>query len=204
MSSEESVTAWLEGLRAGRETAATELWNRFYSRLIALARQWTVHGPHRLGDEEDVVAMALESFFLRIREGRFPQLDDRDDLWHLLVKFTEYKILSRLRDQQRAKRGGGEVRGESAFVLADGSANGAGLDGVPGREPTPSFVAEVRDEFRRLLGLLNEELQRIAVLKMGGHTNRKIAKILDCSTPTIERRLRLIRQKWRAAVYDST
>jgi RNA polymerase sigma factor (sigma-70 family) len=203
MSSEESVTAWLEGLRAGRETAATELWNHFYGRLIVLARQWTGRGPHRVEDEEDVAAMALESFFLRIREGRFPQLDDRDDLWHLLVKFTEYKVLSHLRGQRRAKRGGGKVRGDSAFALADGSASGAGLDSVPGREPTPAFAAEVRDEFRRLLGLLNEDLRRIAVLKMGGHKNQKIAKILGCSTPTIERRLRLIRQKWRAAVSET-
>lgn len=34
---EESVSQWIDGLRAGDEAAAAKLWQRYYRRLIGLA-----------------------------------------------------------------------------------------------------------------------------------------------------------------------
>jgi hypothetical protein len=39
----------------------------------------------RAADEEDVVQDAFHSFFRGVSAGRFPQLNDRDNLWRLLV-----------------------------------------------------------------------------------------------------------------------
>jgi DNA-directed RNA polymerase specialized sigma24 family protein len=49
-----------------------------------------------------------------------------------------------------------------------------------------------------LLLLDNEELRRIAVLKMEGYTNQDIAEHLGCAPVTVERRLKLIRKSWLA------
>ncbi|MHC4405382.1 MAG: RNA polymerase sigma factor, partial [Planctomycetota bacterium] len=49
---------------------------------------------------------------------------------------------------------------------------------------------------QRLLDCLTPDLQTLALSKLEGYTNREIADQLDCSTPTIERRLKLIRKKW--------
>ena len=72
MSTDDPVSVWIEGLKAGRDTAATQLWAHFYSRLVALACRKLRDLPRCAADEEDVVISAFESFFRRAQEGRFP------------------------------------------------------------------------------------------------------------------------------------
>jgi DNA-directed RNA polymerase specialized sigma24 family protein len=199
MTTDDSVSVWIEELKAGEETAATKLWGHFYSRLIALARRKLRDLPRRAADEEDVVVSAMETFFRRVQEGEFPRLHDRNDLWHLLVKITERKALNQVRDLKRQKRGGGLVRGDSAFLNVQASSAGAGLDQVAGPEPTPEFAAAMSESLSRLLELLDNDLRQIALLKLQGCTNQEIAANVDHSVPTVERRLRLIRAAWKEA-----
>jgi DNA-directed RNA polymerase specialized sigma24 family protein len=197
MGSDDSVSHWIAGLKAGQEEAATKLWGHFYSRLVALACRRLRALPRRAADEEDVVLSAFATFFRRAQEGQFPQLQDRSDLWQLLVTITDRKALNQVRDQQRQKRGGGAVRGDSAFPSPESSAAGAGIDQIVGKEPTPEFAAAVTEELHRLLELLRDDLRQIAVLKLEGHTNEQVATMVDRSVPTVERQLRLIRDTWR-------
>lgn len=197
MSTDDSVSVWIEGLKAGQETAATKLWGHFYSRLVALARRKLRDLPRRAADEEDVVVSAMETFFRRAREGQFPRLHDRNDLWQLLVTITERKALNQVRDLKRQRRGGGLVRGDSAFLKPSASSGGAGIDQVVGPEPTPEFAAAMSESLSHLLGLLDIDLRQIALLKLEGCTNQEIAAIVDRSVPTVERRLRLIRDAWK-------
>ena len=196
MSSDDSVSAWIEGLKAGQESAATRLWGHFYARLVALACRRLRDVPRRAADEEDVVVSSFETFFRRAREGHFPRLHDRNDLWHLLVTITERKALNHVRDLKRQKRGGGMVRGDSAFLSPTSSADGAGIDQIAGPEPTPEFAAATTEGLYRLLGLLETDLRQIALLKLEGQTNQEIAAIIGRSVPTVERRLNLIRDAW--------
>jgi len=197
MSDADSVTAWIDGLKGGEAAAADHLWHHFYSRLVALARQRLGQVPRRAADEEDVVVSAFDTFFRGAAEGRFPHLHDRDDLWHLLVTITERKALNLLRDQHREKRGGGRVRGDSAFLrLGETSAPGSGMDQLPGAEPTPEFAAAMSESLSQLLGLLDDHLRQIAVFKLEGWTNKEIAALIERSVPTVERALRLVRAKW--------
>ena len=39
-----------------------------------------------LADAEEVVGSALASFYFRARDGQYPDLSDRDDLWKLLLE----------------------------------------------------------------------------------------------------------------------
>jgi DNA-directed RNA polymerase specialized sigma24 family protein len=183
MSSAGSVTHWIRELQAGNHKAAQQLWEVYFRRLVALARTKLKNHAWGVADEEDVALSAFDSFCRRAEEGRFPQLLDRDDLWQLLVMITVRKAVDLVEQEGRQKRGGGKARVDIEEVLSS--------------DPTPEFAAQVADECRYLLGLLEDsELRSIALWKMEGYTNSEIAEKLGYVTVTIERRLRLIRRMW--------
>jgi RNA polymerase sigma factor (sigma-70 family) len=189
---DDEVTVWLQGLAEGDELATRRIWERYCRQLAHLAREKLGQSGRRAADEEDVALSAFNSFCQGAVAGRFPRLDDRHDLWRLLVTITARKALKQMRDARRQKRGGALVRGESALR--------AGIGQVLGREPTPELAAQMAEQTQRLLDLLeNEPLRRIALLKLEGHTNEEIAEMMDCSVRTVKRRLASIRQQWELA-----
>jgi RNA polymerase sigma factor (sigma-70 family) len=196
-----SVTHWLGALRGGDLNAAQPLWQRYFARLVRLAqaRLRTKPGPRVVEDEEDAVLSAFDSFCRAATQGRFPQLDDRDDLWRLLVALTERKVADQVRRARRLKRGGGRVRTGGDLAASGSDDLPAELAGIAGPEPSPEFAAEFAEEYRRLFEILrDEDLRRIAVWKLEGHTVDEIATQLGCARRTVSRRLELIRTLWRA------
>ncbi|MGN6132944.1 MAG: ECF-type sigma factor [Aureliella sp.] len=188
MSTPGSVSHWILALKEGDSAAAQPLWERYYQRLVALARTRLDTIQRRVADEEDVVQNAFHSFFRALGQGRFPQLEDRDNLWRLLVVITAHKALKQVEHNNRQKRGGGENQ-----LLADDAA----LLHCVGAEPTPDFAAQVAEEYRRLLDLLGDDsLRQVAVWKMEGYANDEIATMLDCSRRTVVRKLEAIRILW--------
>jgi DNA-directed RNA polymerase specialized sigma24 family protein len=186
MSARGSVTHWLDQLKAGDAAAAQPLWERYFQRLVVLARQQLRSAPCHLADEEDVALGAFDSFCRDAQRGRFPQLADRDDLWRLLVVFTAQKARDLTRRERANKRGG-------LSPVA-----GVDLAQILGPEPSPDFAAQVTEECRRLLGLLGGgSLRSIALWKMEGYCNEEIAAKLGCALRTVERRLAVIRSLWR-------
>src|SRR6478672_7111014 len=112
MAAHGSVTRWVTALQAGDATAAQPLWERYYRRLVALAREKLRSARRRAADEEDVVQSAFHSFFQGMARGRFPDLGDRDDLWRLLVVITARKALDQLAHENARRRGGCAIPGE--------------------------------------------------------------------------------------------
>ena len=192
-----SVTHWLGALKGGDAAAAQRLWERYFDRLVRLARAKLGAMPRGAADEEDVALSAFHSFCQGAARGRFPRLDDRDNLWRLLVTITARKALDQLKRQGRKKRGGGRAPVGSAPAGGDPDADEAGLEQVVGREPTPAFAALVADESRRLLAALGDEtLRRVALLRMEGYSDAEIAARVDCGLRTVGRKLALIRKTW--------
>ena len=192
-----SVTHWLGALKGGDAAAAQRLWERYFDRLVRLARAKLGAMPRGAADEEDVALSAFHSFCQGAARGRFPRLDDRDNLWRLLVTITARKALDQVRRQARQKRGGGRVLVGSAQAGGEDDTDGAGLDQVVGQEPTPQFAAMVADECRRLLAALGDEtLRQVALLRMEGYSDEEIAARVDCSLRTVSRKLALIRKAW--------
>jgi RNA polymerase sigma factor (sigma-70 family) len=190
-----SITHWIHEIKGGNRDAAQHLWERYFSRLVALAKIRIGDSSRRISDEEDVAAQVFESFWKAAESGRFPDLSDRDSLWRLLVKMTGRSVIDRQRRQNRQRRGGGRVRGESVFQHSADREQPALAD-VIGLEPTPEFVVMMREQVVGLLNLLDsDELRQLALAKMEGRTNKEIAADLDCSERTVERRLKLIRAK---------
>jgi RNA polymerase sigma factor (sigma-70 family) len=196
MATANSVTFWIGQLKTGDAAAAQQVWERYFERLVRLARKKLRGRRPRLADEEDVALGAFDSFYRGIQKGRFPKLDDRGDLWQLLVMIAERKAIDLVNHEGRLKRGGGKVVGEGELPAA-GSAVNVGLDRFAGREPTPEFAVRVAEDFQRLLDRLEDaDLQCLALWKMEGYTTAEIARKLDCARRTVERRLRLIRTIW--------
>ena len=194
MSSEGSVTRWLTALKGGDEAAAQPLWERYHRRLIGLAREKLRSARRREADEDDVVQSAFHSFFQGVSAGRFPQLNDRDNLWRLLVVITARKAINQLAREHAKRRGSGTLVGDSWIP----SGEEAAIEQIVGDEPTPEFAAEVAEEYGRLLDSLDDEsLRSVAVWKMEGFTNDEIAAKLDCSLRSIARKLETIRIIWK-------
>ena len=193
-----SVTYWVGRLKAGEAAAAAPLWEGYYRLLVSLARSRLRGVPRQAADEEDVALSAFDSFCRAAAGGRFPRLDDRDDLWRLLVVLTERKLADQVRRARRLKRGAGRVRAEGDRAATGSDDPPAGLNGIVGPEPTPEFAAEFAEEYRRLFeALRDDDLRRIAVWKLEGHTVDEIAAKLGCARRTVARRLELIRTLWR-------
>jgi DNA-directed RNA polymerase specialized sigma24 family protein len=203
MSSPEPVTLLIEQLRAGDHQAAQALWEQYFPRLVELARTKLRSTSRRVADEEDVALSAFDSFCQGAERGRFPDLKDRENLWALLVTITARKAADLAQHHKAQKRGGGQVRGDSAVAPRASDDSAAGFEGIACGDQTPDLAAQLAEEFQRLLDRLDDpadpHLRDIAVWKMEGYANADIARRLGCSVPTVERRLRLIRTLLREA-----
>jgi len=195
----DEVTIWIKGLSGGNERAAHLLWEQYFDRMVRLARRKfdQIGISRRAADEEDIALSAMNSFYKRAADGQFC-LGDRQELWKLLVTITIRKAYAELKRQKAKKRGEGLVRGESIFLKAgsDGGEMG-GIGQVLGHEPTPELAALAAEGCEELLKMLDDEtLVEVARYKLDGYTNEEIAEKLECVPRTVERKLRLIRDKW--------
>jgi DNA-directed RNA polymerase specialized sigma24 family protein len=190
-----SITQLLCELKAGGQAAQQELWNRYFARLVRLARTMLRTSARRAADEEDAALSAMNAFFRGVHEGRFPTLDDRTNLWPLLVRITAHPTAQQSHRESRKKRGGGRVRGESALNWNQSQVNA--IEAIVGDEPTPELAVQVAEQCDVLLRLLTDDSQRtVARLKLEGYTNQEIAKKIDRAERTVEWKLKLIRQTW--------
>jgi DNA-directed RNA polymerase specialized sigma24 family protein len=197
LSSLGSITVFLTQLQQGERDIVQQLWERYFHRLIGLARKKLVGLPLGVADPEDVALSALDSFCRGAELGRFARLADRHDLWQILVFITARKASDLRQYEQRDKRDWRRVERAAGRGGANSGLEGSDLARVLSREPDPAFAAEVAEECRRLLDALpDEELRQIAVWKMEGCTNEEIAARQDCSLARIERKLARIRAHW--------
>src|SRR4051794_41861210 len=87
MTADDAFSRLMARLRSGEEAAAREVFERFASRLVALARGRFNRLLARKGDPEDVAQSAFKSFFVRQREGALV-VRDTGGLWEALTPIT--------------------------------------------------------------------------------------------------------------------
>ncbi len=193
-----SISECLVLLKKGDTYAQYEIWQRYHKRLVRLAYLNMKWMKRRVVDEEDVALSAFALFLQRAKEGRFPKLEDRHDLWQVLIMLTERRAVSQRRHQTAQKRGGDQVRGESGFDSPRGSLESErGIEAVMDRDPPQAFIDCLCESVEERLNALGSDLQRkIAIAKMEGFTNAEISQRLNVSERTIERQLNLIRKTW--------
>jgi DNA-directed RNA polymerase specialized sigma24 family protein len=194
MAADGSVSRLIDGLAVGDPAAVEKLWERYFRRLVGLARKKLADTPRRAADEEDVALSAFNSFCHNVEEGRCPQLLDRDGLWRLLVVITVRKAGHLRRDEGRQKRGGGAIHQTETTGVDDGSPM---LEAILSKEPSPEFAALASEEHERLMRVLgNDELRSVAQWRMEGYSVEDIAGKLKYAPRSIKRKLQLIRSIW--------
>jgi DNA-directed RNA polymerase specialized sigma24 family protein len=177
-----SVSRLLGGLRNGDEEAVRQLWLRYFRPLVRLAGgRLSARGC----GERDAEDVALEAFWSLCRQAAaFPELENRVHLWRLLACFTARRAFDLARREGRRRQ----------VVVEESTLGEEGFAPFASREPPAEFTAAVAD---LLECLPSDELRRIALARMEGHSNLDIARALGRSLATVERKMQVIRTFWR-------
>ena len=101
-----SVTDWLHSLEKDDSEAVQHLWDRYFEKLVELARH---RANRKSSDGESIASSVFASLWRGAKAGRFRTVQNRDELWWLLLKLTRMKISDDVREQTAQKRGGDVV-----------------------------------------------------------------------------------------------
>ena len=119
------------------------------------------------------------------------------------MAITANRVIDQKRFDTQQKRGGGQVRGDSALLDHASGLKPVGFDQLTSAAPTPEFLTILADEHQRLMRLLdNDTLSQIALCKMEGFRNEEIAEQLGVTCRSVERKLRRIREAWAVELTD--
>lgn len=190
-----SVTDWLDSVKQGDDAAAQKIWARYVEQLVHAANGLLRHSPRRVVDGEDVAQEAFSHFFRGVAEGRFPQLDDRNDLWQILIVLASRRAADFQRRELADRRGGGEVRGDSGIRLVQTEClTGDVFDSIEALPVTP----ETAEDLLKLIALsfpeiIRYNLQHVALDRVSNYTISEIAIRQRISVRGVERKLSLIR-----------
>jgi RNA polymerase sigma factor (sigma-70 family) len=195
-----SVTRLVHDLRsddpAVRNGAAQRIWDRYFPRLLGLAREELDGRIRHRADEEDVLQSMFNSFCARQGRGGF-DLADRDDLWKLLVTITLNKARNVNRENFRGRRS--PLREQAPPGDDEAQSARWALEQMDTAGPSPAEAAELNEALQqRLAALADPELVEIALLRLEGYTNREIAEKRGCVERTIERKVDRIKARWGA------
>jgi DNA-directed RNA polymerase specialized sigma24 family protein len=197
MPTSDELSSSISQLKDVSEQDAQRIWDEFFPRLKRYAQKHIHNMSLRVFDEEDVALSALNSFFRGRAEGRFNELDGDEEMWRLLVTITARKITAQRRRQLAAKRGGGELRGESVFMGAGDSAIAPGLAQIMDKNQMPESASAIVESCRELLDALpNEQLRTTALMRMEGYSNKEISADLKCSVARTKQRVAQIKKYW--------
>jgi RNA polymerase sigma factor (sigma-70 family) len=200
MTSRGSVSAWIGQLKAGEDAALAKLHERYWPRLVSLARRKLLGTPRRAADEEDVAQEAFWDFYRSLQAGRIPRLSNRHDLMALLTHLVACRGANQIkREVGVLKRGAGRLCDEAAL---DGARQG-GLRDAPAAGHSPLEQALLHDCYRRYVDGLSDNLREFAELYLAGCTHKEIAARLGCVERTVERKMALILRKWQEMAVES-
>ncbi len=167
----------------GDEDAAREMFERYATRLTALAEKQLSRQVARRVDGADVVQSVFRTFFERTARGEF-RIDSSIDLWRLLVQITVNKARMQARFHAAERR---DVSAESP--------GGDEVHRILSREPQPDEAVALVDEIDAILTGLPDVYAEILALRLEGRTRSEIAEQLDLSRPTVQRVLGLFQQR---------
>ncbi|MFM9959751.1 MAG: sigma-70 family RNA polymerase sigma factor [Planctomycetaceae bacterium] len=195
-----TISLLIDGMKQGDVGCFERLWARCFATIVQLARQRLGTARKRVEDEEDVAAVVFQKLYFASVQGKLPELTDRQSLWRLLLTMTRNAALDSINREQRAKRGGGHVRGESIVEdprLLLPNPGPSAFDNFVGTAPTPGSVASVNELLDQWLDRLpDDESRQVALLHLEGFSPAEIANQLGLSKRTSERRLKQIRAAW--------
>jgi RNA polymerase sigma factor (sigma-70 family) len=181
-----------------RQERARQIVQRYTEQLRAVIAERLNRDLLRREGVSDVLQSAFASFF-RARPdvlGR-PGAADDQDVVGLLVVIAVRKALNAVRRHHSGKR---DQRRELP-AGEDADFPGWALDQML-HGPSPAAGVAAPEAADQLLGLLADDERRIANALVEGRGQEEIARELDTTTRTVQRKVARIRGKWRAFLSD--
>ena len=172
-------------MRGGDQNAAREIVERYFDRLLVLARRRISQRLSSRVDPEDIVQSVFRTFFVRVKEGQFV-FDEQDDLCKLLMRITLHKTLRQVAFHKAAKRdpnletNQGDHHRELLLSV---------LDKGPSAEASVAFL----DQLEHFLGQLDLQTRQILEMRLQGYSNDEIAKELNIYDRKIRRAVERVR-----------
>ena len=177
-SSKQLVDRW----RHGDDEAATELFNRYFERLLRLVDSRLARHYRARFDAADICQSALRSMFRRVRAGEY-SFEHDGGVWALIAEIALNKLRNRFRHEHAYRRDPGREQKLDPYDDSD-----IGFVHQLSREPSGEDVAVFRDLLTAVMKRLKPEERRYLVLQMrGGYSQQDIADILKLCTRTVRR-----------------
>ena len=171
----------LRRFRDGEHDAATALYVRYASRLLALAGARTSPSLASRFDPEDVVQSVFRTFFRRAAQGLY-KLPPGDELWQLFLVIALNKVRGLSVYHRAQKR---DVTRTSGSLEIDAFSESA--------DETPMKILQlVVDDY---ISQLPESQQQVIRMRIEGHEVNQIAQQTNRSKRTVERVLQRFRHE---------
>ncbi len=167
--------AVIDGLRDDDSRTQQLVFDQYHRRLVNMIRSNVGGRLTRRMDASDVAMSAFRSFFLHARRGSF-EIENRRQLWSLLVTITLNKLRNQVRFHNAEKR------------APDREEHDVGVSrGLASEELTPSEAAVLNNELELVLTQVKPFHREIAERILVGQTSAEIARATDRSLRTVRR-----------------
>lgn len=181
MSEDSAFEELMARLRLRDNDAAAEVFNRFASRLCALARSNLDCRIRQKVDPEDVLLSAYKSFFARQADGRL-DATSWEGLWAILTVITVGKCRDHVGFFHAAKR---DTRRE-VLAAPPGKEAGEWLSAID-REPSPLEALTLAETVQALMSSLETHEQEILGLSLQGYSTQEISAQCGRAERTVQR-----------------
>ncbi len=171
--------------RGGDQDAARQIVERYFDRLLLLARRRISQRLASRVDPEDIVQSVFRTFFVRLKDGQFA-FQDEDDLCKLLMRITLHKTLRQVAFHKAAKR-------DPYLETNQGDCHRDQLLAVLDEEPSAEATVAFLDQLEHFLEQLEPQTRRILEMRVQGYTNEEIAKELNVYDRKIRRAIERVR-----------
>ncbi|QDU49458.1 protein kinase domain-containing protein [Gimesia panareensis] len=173
----------LQMYQAGRNEAATVIFDRYVARLTALAHSRIGSKLRRRVDAEDIVQSAYRSFFVHAQQDEY-QVNQAGDLWRLLAGITLHKLYGQIEKHTAARR---SIDHEAPTDLP--------LTAATLPEASPEEAVAIVEELRLVFRDLQPEERLVLTASLQGQENSEISRTIEKSERTVRRLLASARRK---------
>jgi RNA polymerase sigma factor (sigma-70 family) len=176
--------------KSGDETAAAEIFDRYLSRLTALARTRLSPKLARRVDPEDIVQSAYRSFFRHAKDDRYV-LQKSGDLWRLLAAIVMNKLHGQVEFHKAKKR---SISVEESMMLGGSDGNSPIINPEAFvKAPTSDEMLGITEELEHVMAKLPDSYRRILELYLQGYDVAEIAEDIERSERTVRRAIENVR-----------
>jgi DNA-directed RNA polymerase specialized sigma24 family protein len=185
-----SVSGWIAKMRQGDAIAIGHLVSRYFRKISLFADSKLRRGVRVSDDGEDIAISVLQTITQNSADGQFPNLQDRDDLWLLMIVIAQHAVI----DRQRTV-----MRRVPTHTMTDMLEKyNVDLDQFLGQEDSQRKALEIIECWDQLVkSLPDEEYREIVKQKMLGRSNRKIADTLQVTSKKVDRKVNQVLEMWQ-------